>query len=223
MQLMVSNEAAAEHTQAEASRVVDELASWLVANLTNPGQAFDVQKLLLDALVDSDDSATPVEHAAFQLYLAAARLAFTEDERDPDNEPDPDAGYRLLKNGDHLGALTLADRLQEVLAVTEPDDWNYGNLLHHNHIIRGKVFLAQDEIDAASAELLKAGGTTGSPQLDSFGPDLSLAWALLAVGRDADFVRYMRAISAFWTPANMGPATEPTSCSPTVSVATDLC
>jgi hypothetical protein len=129
---------------------------------------------------------------------------FPSDEPHPTDEPDAETGYQMLVEGDLDGALAVATQLEAVLAVTAVDDWNYGNLIHDLHIIRGKVYVARGDVNAACVELLCAGATPGSPQLDTFGPDLSLAWALLAAGQDAEVVHYLRSIAAFWTPDEPG-------------------
>ena len=45
-------------------------------------------------------------------------------------------------------------------------NWNYGNAIHDGHIVLGKVSLAKKHIKEAKAELIKAGHTPGSPQLN---------------------------------------------------------
>lgn len=111
-----------------------------------------------------------------------------------------DAAYRALRAGDADGALDLAGHLLLEASSLPTDDWNRGNLLHHGHIIRGKVFLQRGDVDASLEELRAAGAVAGSPQLDSFGPDLSLAWAHLRAGRNAEVTSYFRDVARFWSP-----------------------
>jgi tetratricopeptide (TPR) repeat protein len=56
-----------------------------------------------------------------------------------------------------------------------PGDWNYGNAVHEGHRILGHLELKAGDVDGAKKHLLEAGRTPGSPSLDSFGPELSLA------------------------------------------------
>ena len=50
------------------------------------------------------------------------------------------------------------------------------------------------------AELRAAGHTPGSPQLDSFGPDIRLAWDLLQRGQDQAVLDYLHDVARFWSP-----------------------
>ncbi len=77
-------------------------------------------------------------------------------------------------------------------------DWNYGNALHWSHIVLGKVACRQGDREAAKEHLRAAGETPGSPQLNSFGPDTSLAKALLAQGEAQAVIAYFEACSRFW-------------------------
>ena len=46
--------------------------------------------------------------------------------------------------------------------------------------------------------LVAAGGTPGSPQLDTFGPNMSLASELLDRGETAAVIEYFKLCSNFW-------------------------
>jgi hypothetical protein len=88
----------------------------------------------------------------------------------------------------------------ELLRLAEelPKDWNYGNALHEGHRILGHVALRAGDVEGAKRHLLKAGATPGSPQLDSFGPELTLADALLAKGQTEAVIRYLELCAKFW-------------------------
>ena len=64
-------------------------------------------------------------------------------------------------------------------SATNPKDWNYGNAVFFGNMVQGQVALRRGDPAAARARLLAAGNTTGSPQLNSFGPNMSLARDLL--------------------------------------------
>ncbi len=110
------------------------------------------------------------------------------------------SGYVALRGGDLESADQAASALLDEAARTPQGHWNHDNLVHEGHILRGLVRIAQDDIDAAARELLAAGAIEGSPQLNSFGPDLALAWELLKRGRDAEAIEYFHAIAKFWSP-----------------------
>ncbi len=85
------------------------------------------------------------------------------------------------------------------LAAIYRCNWNYGNAIHDSNRVLGLISLKANDLDAASDYLRKAGETTGSPQLDSFGPELDLANQLLQRGRSAAVRSYLLDIKRFWT------------------------
>ena len=78
------------------------------------------------------------------------------------------------------------------------DDWNAGNNVHHGNIILGRIALAQDNVEEAKRHLLAAGKTKGSPQLNSFGPNMVLANDLLALGETEVVLEYFDLCGKFW-------------------------
>jgi hypothetical protein len=84
-------------------------------------------------------------------------------------------------------------------AARYPHDWNYGNAIHHAHIVLGSIALQRGDLKAATAHLLDAGRTSGSPQLNSFGPDFALARDLLAKGQRDTVHQYLDLVAKFWT------------------------
>ncbi|KKK47269.1 hypothetical protein LCGC14_3156900 [marine sediment metagenome] len=58
-------------------------------------------------------------------------------------------------------------------------NWNYGNAIHHGNIVLGRIALESGDLGTAKQYLIKAGETPGSPQLNSFGPNMALAKELL--------------------------------------------
>lgn len=77
-------------------------------------------------------------------------------------------------------------------------NWNYGNAIHDANRILGLISVRNGEIDEAAAYLVKAGKSTGSPQLDSFGPELDLANELLKLGKTEEVLIYLNDIGSFW-------------------------
>lgn len=76
--------------------------------------------------------------------------------------------------------------------------WNRGNRIHHGHMTLGRIALAEGNLEEAKYRLLKAGETPGSPQLNSFGPQMDLAKALLERGEVDVVVRYLELCAEFW-------------------------
>jgi tetratricopeptide (TPR) repeat protein len=90
---------------------------------------------------------------------------------------------------------------QESLAAAKkhPKDWNHGNALHHGNNVLGLCALQQGDTKLAASYLIKAGMTPGSPQLNSFGPNMLLAKALLENGAEKDaVVEYFELCRKFW-------------------------
>lgn len=172
----------------------DEL--FKAAKLMGPDEQGDGETTL------SDESR---RRSAQELLLAAfsVRQSAREDESSRGRPRDQGApGWQALERKDFQAAAEVAGSLiNEAASTPEEDrDWNYGNLLHEGHIMLGAVRLVEGDLPAAEAELRAAGQTPGSPQLNSFGPDLSLAWELLRRGRDEAVLDYLHGIARFWSP-----------------------
>jgi tetratricopeptide (TPR) repeat protein len=83
-------------------------------------------------------------------------------------------------------------------AADFPKDWNYGNVIHHGNLVLGQIALAKGDLDGAVKRLLQAGQTPGSPQLDTFGPNMALAKALLEHGKTEPVLEYLELCRRFW-------------------------
>jgi hypothetical protein len=77
-------------------------------------------------------------------------------------------------------------------------NWNYGNAVHKGNIILGRIALREGDIVTAKERLLAAGETPGSPQLDSFGPNMTLAKELLEKGERDSVLTYLQSCAKFW-------------------------
>lgn len=84
------------------------------------------------------------------------------------------------------------------LAAVYQCNWNFGNAIHDTNRVLGLISLKSGDIDAAAGYLLKAGKSTGSPQLDTFGPELDLANELLQLGKVDAVTSYLKDIKSFW-------------------------
>ena len=85
-----------------------------------------------------------------------------------------------------------------VLADKYKTDWNYGNALHKANLTLGRIELRQGNREKAKEHLLAAGRTPGSPQLDSFGPNMTLAKELLEAGDTDVVLQYFDLCQVFW-------------------------
>jgi hypothetical protein len=108
-----------------------------------------------------------------------------------------DESLQALNAGDLEAARRFAEEVLR-LAPRFPKSWNYGNALHYGHLVLGMVALRANDVQRAKEQLLEAGRTPGSPQLDSFGPNMALARALLLRGERKTVAEYLKLCGAFW-------------------------
>jgi len=84
------------------------------------------------------------------------------------------------------------------LASQYRKDWNYGNAIHHGNLILGRIALKTGDVDNAKKYLIEAGKTPGSPQLNSFGPNMALAKELLENGESDSVLKFLEQCEHFW-------------------------
>ena len=115
-----------------------------------------------------------------------------------------DVARKAVRSNDpkliHHG-LPAAHRILD-LAPRFVDDWNYGNAVHYGNLALGRYSLEAGDLAQARSRLLAAGRTPGSPQLDSFGPDMTLAEELLARGETPAVIEYFELCDRFWVGKN---------------------
>ena len=73
-----------------------------------------------------------------------------------------------------------------------------GNELHHSNLVLGRLALHSGRREEAKSYLLAAGDVAGSPHLDSFGPNMELAKALLEAGEKETVLQYFGLCAKFW-------------------------
>jgi tetratricopeptide (TPR) repeat protein len=154
---------------------------------------------------EAESEATPLapeqdaELKAIALARAPAELAAIDTA-----ETEEDLFYALPRAAlaaFHLEQYTYAKELAEkalTLAPAYEGNWNFGNAIHSAHSVLGLLALRKDEVSEAISELEKAGATTGSPQLDTFGPTMQLAKALLRYGEVEAVLTYLQQCRSFW-------------------------
>ena len=108
----------------------------------------------------------------------------------------------LLESGNTAGAKKLAE--EQLAANTDPKDWNYGNVIHEANALLGRAALRDGDKKAAAEYLLKAGATPGSPQLNSFGPDFTLAREMVELGETKAVLDYFDLVEKFWVDKGRG-------------------
>ena len=109
----------------------------------------------------------------------------------------PSAAVAAFHLGQFVEARTLAERAL-ALAPSFEKNWNYGNAIHLGHTVLGLLALRAGDHSSAIAELHESGKTRGSPQLNSFGPTMQLAKALLREGHVTPALAYIQQCRNFW-------------------------
>ena len=84
------------------------------------------------------------------------------------------------------------------LAPNYQGDWNYGNAIQDGNIVLGRIALQEGKTNEAKQFLLEAGNSPGSPQLNSFGPNVSLARDLINAGDRDTPLQYFELCRRFW-------------------------
>lgn len=98
---------------------------------------------------------------------------------------------------DYAKAKNYADELLS-MAPQFPNDWNYGNAIHTGNTVLGRIAIHNGDVPSARQYLLTAGHTPGSPQLNSFGPNMSLAKDLIAANERDTVLQYFELCRVFW-------------------------
>jgi len=148
--------------------------------------------ILLAWSVESSDALDPAE----RLARAEAKLSEADSERER---------FYALREAAKMSFEVQRNEQAEAyawelldLAQSLERDWNYGNAIHDGNIVLGRLALAREDQEEAKRRLLAAGKTPGSPQLNSFGPNMSLARELLVAGEREVVIEYFRQCLQFW-------------------------
>jgi hypothetical protein len=108
-----------------------------------------------------------------------------------------DAAKESFEVGKIEDARNYAEELL-TLAQKFSGDWNYGNAIHDGNLVLGRIALKEGRKDEAKRYLLEAGKSPGSPQMNSFGPNMSLARDLLEKGERETVLQYFELCRKFW-------------------------
>ncbi len=107
----------------------------------------------------------------------------------------------LAKRAFNAGAIDKATAYSKQvleMAPQYPKDWNYGNAIYYGNFVLGRVAVQDGNLKQAGQYLLAAGATPGSPQLNSFGPNMTLAKDLLEKGQSEVVLQYLTLCRNFW-------------------------
>ena len=102
-----------------------------------------------------------------------------------------------LAAGEKEKAQTYAHALLAQAAAMQKN-WNYGNAIQVANLVLGQIALSANDLAGAKRFLLEAGKSPGSPQLNSFGPNMLLAKELLAKGERETVLEYFDLCAVFW-------------------------
>jgi tetratricopeptide (TPR) repeat protein len=133
-----------------------------------------------------------------------AQKAVTVRERGLEKADDEHRFYELgalATSAFEAGETAKAQQYASELLLSAPkfkNNWNYGNALYQGNVVLGRVALARGDLAGAKEHLLAAGQTPGSPQLDSFGPNMTLAQELLEKGEREVVLTYLQSCGKFW-------------------------
>jgi len=107
------------------------------------------------------------------------------------------AAKNALQDGNVGKAEALAIELAR-LAPKYTNDWNYGNAIQDANQVLGRIALSKGNVAEARKRLLASANSKGSPQMNSFGPNMQLAKALLEKGERDVVLEYFNRCRAFW-------------------------
>lgn len=134
----------------------------------------------------------------------AARMTFDLHRRSVEAEADDSVrAWRLAAAGKaalDAGEVAFAERCgSDMLAwARDKTPQEAANELHQGHLLLGRVALRRGDPESAKAHLLAAADVPGSPQLNSFGPNMALAKELLEAGEAKTVLAYFDRLRTFW-------------------------
>jgi len=108
----------------------------------------------------------------------------------------PDLAKRALKAEETDKAGAYAKQLLQM--ARQYPDWCYGDAIYYGNFVLGRIAVQEGNLAEAGQYLLAAGATPGSPTLDSFGPNVTLAKELLEKGQSGVVLQYLALCKNFW-------------------------
>ncbi len=108
-----------------------------------------------------------------------------------------DAAKESFCEGKYSEAQEYANELSTLVSKFK-GNWNYGNAIQDYNLVLGRIALIDGKIQKAKEYLIEAGKSPGSPQMDTFGPNMSLAKDLLKKGEKEVVIEYLTLCKSFW-------------------------
>lgn len=99
--------------------------------------------------------------------------------------------------GDAAKAEKYARELLDT-ASGKQEHWNYWNAVFDGNLVLGRIALAGGKTKEAREFLMKSAEIAGSPQLSTFGPNLTLAKDLFEKGEKDAVLKFFKRFSMFW-------------------------
>ena len=109
---------------------------------------------------------------------------------------------KLARSAFEAGQYEKAEKFAtQLLAAAKNNDgeWNTGNAIHHGNLVLGRIAIKENELEAARNHLIESAKIPGSPQLNSFGPNMTLAQELLERGEKGAVLKYFDLCGNFWS------------------------
>lgn len=107
------------------------------------------------------------------------------------------AAKNAWKKGEIEKARAFATEMESLIPKYR-DDWNYGNAVQDANQVLGLIALGAGDVAEAKKRLLASADSKGSPQMNSFGPNMQLAKALLEKGERDVVLEYFQRCGTFW-------------------------
>lgn len=99
--------------------------------------------------------------------------------------------------GERVKAVAYAGKLLAMSKGHERDGY-YGIAFHKGHILLGHIALDKGDVTGAADHLMSAADIHGGITIEDYGPDTSLAKALLVKGSKTVVINYLEACRTFW-------------------------
>jgi hypothetical protein len=107
----------------------------------------------------------------------------------------PDLAKRAFNAGEVEKARAYSRQLLQMASQHPKDD---GNAVYYGNFVLGRIAVREGNLAQAGKYLMAAGATSGSPSLDTFGPNMTLAKELLEKGQSGVVLQYLALCKHFW-------------------------